>query len=116
AAAMSDATSSDVFGTIYADRVRTLGLSADYKLVDGLSGTNYLTVAARQGVDVLNASQQGDDLLSRYGASGMFSVINFWYTRLQTINDAWSVKLAAAGQFASAPMLSSQQAYLGGAA
>jgi hemolysin activation/secretion protein len=116
AAAMSNSDSSDVFGTIYRDKVRTLGLSADYKLVDGLKGTNYLTVAARQGLNVLGASQEGDDLLSRNGASGTFSVANFWFTRLQTINDAWSVKLAAAGQFASAPMLSSQQFYLGGAA
>jgi hemolysin activation/secretion protein len=116
AAAITNSDSSDVFGTIYSDKVRTLGLSADYRLVDGLKGTNYLTVAVRQGLNVLGASQEDDDLLSRNGASGTFSVINVWYTRLQTINDAWSVKLAAAGQFASAPLFSSQQAYLGGAA
>jgi hemolysin activation/secretion protein len=89
---------------------------ADYKLQDAFNATNYLTVAFRQGLNVLGASQDGDDLLSHYGASGSFSVLNFWYTRLQTINDAWSIKLASAGQFASAPMLLSQQVYLGGAA
>ena len=116
AAAITEASSDDVFGAIYHDRVRTLGLSADYWLKDSFKGTNYLTVAFRQGLNVLGASQEGDDFLSRDGASGQFSVINAWYTRLQTLNDAWSVKFAGAGQFASAPMLLSQQFYLGGAA
>ena len=113
-AAATDASSRDVFGTIYSDRVRTLGLSADAKLQDPL-GTNYLTVSFRQGLNVLGASQEGD-LVSHDGASGKFSVVNFWATRLQPITDAWSIKLAGAGQFASAPMLASQQFYLGGAA
>jgi hemolysin activation/secretion protein len=43
-------------------------------------------------------------------------VLNFWFTRYQTITDAWSVKFAAAGQSASGPLLLSQQFYLGGAA
>jgi hemolysin activation/secretion protein len=116
AAAMTEASSDDVFGAIYRDHVRTLGLSADYRLQDSFKGTNFLTVGFRQGFNVLGASQEGDDFLSRDGASGQFSVINAWYTRLQTIDDAWSIKLAGAGQFASAPMLLSQQFYLGGAA
>jgi hemolysin activation/secretion protein len=115
-AAITEAASDDVSGAIYRDHVRTLGLSADYWLKDSFKGTNYLTVGFRQGLNVLGASQDGDDLLSRDGASGQFSVVNAWFTRLQTINDAWSVKLAGAGQFASAPMLLSQQFYLGGAA
>ena len=114
-AAITEASSDDVFGAIYRDHVRTLGLSADYRLQDNFKGTNYLTVGFRQGLNVLGASQDGDDFLSRDGASGQFSVVNAWFTRLQTINDAWSVKLAGAGQFASAPMLLSQQFYLGGA-
>jgi hemolysin activation/secretion protein len=116
AVAVTEASSHDVFDAIYNDHIRTLGLSADYKLQDPFKGTNYLTVAWRQGLDVLGASREDDDYLSRDGASGKFSVVNFWFTRLQGITDAWSVKLAAAGQFASAPMLLSQQFYLGGAA
>ena len=113
--ATTDAFSRDMFGTIYGDHVRTFGLSADYKLVDPLKGTNYLTVAFRRGVNVLGASQI-DDLTSVDGASGIFSVVNFWYTRVQPITDSWSIKLASAGQFSSAPMLLSQQFYVGGAA
>jgi hemolysin activation/secretion protein len=43
-------------------------------------------------------------------------VLNFWYTRYQTLSDAWSLKLASAGQTASGPLFTSQQFYLGGLA
>ena len=39
-----------------------------------------------------------------------------WFTRYQALSDAWSVKIAAAGQIASGPLFTSQQFYLGGAA
>jgi hemolysin activation/secretion protein len=54
--------------------------------------------------------------LSRDGASSNFSVLNLWFTRYQTLNDAWSLKLSAANQTASRPLFTSQQFYLGGAA
>ena len=48
---MTEAASDDVFGAIYRDHVRTLGLSADYWLKDSFKGTNYLTVGFRQGLE-----------------------------------------------------------------
>jgi hemolysin activation/secretion protein len=105
-----------VFGPIYADRIRTASLTSDYRLQDSFGGTNYLTVNYRQGLDILGASQRDDDYLSRYGASSKFSALNFWFTRYQTLTDAWSLKLAAAGQTASGPLFTSQQFYLGGIA
>jgi hemolysin activation/secretion protein len=65
---------------------------------------------------VRGASHAGDALLSRDGGSNNFSLLDLSYTRYQTLSDIWSVKLAAAGQLASAPLLTSQQFYLGGAA
>jgi hemolysin activation/secretion protein len=55
-------------------------------------------------------------LLSRDGATSNFSVLDLWFTRYQKLSEAWSVKIAAAGQVASAPLFTSQQFYLGGAA
>jgi hemolysin activation/secretion protein len=112
----SNVTENDVFGAIYADRIRTLSLSSDYRLQDPFGGTNYLTVGYRQGLDILGASRRDDDFLSRDGASSDFSVANLWFTRYQTLSDAWSVKLSGAGQWASRPLFTSQQFYLGGAA
>jgi hemolysin activation/secretion protein len=111
----TDVSEHDVFGPIYNDHIRTLSVVADYRLQDPLGGTNYLTVMGKQGLGIFGASQAGDDLLSRDGASGQFSVVGFWATRYQPLADAWSIKFAAAGQFAAQPLLLSQQFYLGGA-
>ena len=116
AAAFSNVSENDVFGPIYADRIRTVSLTSDYRLQDNFGGTNYLTLMVRQGLNILGASHADDDFLSRYGASGTFSVLDFWFTRYQTLSDAWSVKMSAAGQLASRPLFTSQQFYLGGAA
>ena len=43
-------------------------------------------------------------------------MLGVWFNRLQTLSDAWSVKLSAAGQIASGPLFTSQQFYLGGVA
>jgi hemolysin activation/secretion protein len=85
-------------------------------LQDDLRGTNYLTVNFRQGLDILGASQRGGEFLSREGASGQFAAMTFWFARYQTLSDAWSLKVAAAGQTASGPLFTSQQFYLGGLA
>ena len=116
AAGFTNATENDVFGPIYADRIRTASFTSDYRLQDNFGGTNYLTVNYRQGLDILGASHRDDDYLSRDGASGKFSALNFWFTRYQTLTDAWSLKFAAAGQTASGPLFTSQQFYLGGIA
>jgi hemolysin activation/secretion protein len=46
--------------------------------------------------------------VSRDGASSRFSVLNLGFTRYQTLSEAWSVKLAGAGQAASGPLFTSR--------
>src|SRR5712671_1170520 len=116
AAGFSNVSESDVFGPIYNDHIRTVSLTSDYRLKDNFGGNNYFTLTWRQGLDILGASHKDDDFLSRDGASGKFSVMDLWFTRYQALPDAWSVKMAAAGQIASGPVFTSQQFYLGGAA
>ena len=116
ATTFSNVSEHDLYGPWYNDHIRTASLTADYRLQDGWGGTNYATMTFRQGLDIFGASHFGDDLLSRDGASSNFSVLNFWFTRYQTLNDAWSLKLSAASQTASRPLFTSQQFYLGGAA
>jgi hemolysin activation/secretion protein len=116
AAGFSNVFENDVFGPIYADRIRTMSLTSDYRLQDNFGGNNYLTVNYRQGLNILGASHREDDFLSRDGASAGFSAVNFWFTRYQTLSDAWSVKIASAGQWATGPLFLSQQFYLGGIA
>lgn len=116
AGTFSNVSEHDLYGPWYNDHIRTASLTADYRLQDPFGGTNYATLTYRQGLDVFGASRFDDDLLSRDGASSNFSVLNFWFTRYQTLNDAWSLKLSAASQTASRPLFTSQQFYLGGAA
>ena len=116
ATTFSNVSEHDRYGPWYNDHIRTASLTADYRLQDQFGGTNFATLTYRQGLDVFGASHVDDDLLSRDGASSNFSVLNLWFTRYQTLNDAWSLKLAAASQTASRPLFTSQQFYLGGAA
>ncbi|RTE94965.1 ShlB/FhaC/HecB family hemolysin secretion/activation protein [Bradyrhizobium sp. LVM 105] len=116
ATTFSNVSEHDVYGPWYNDHIRTASLTADYRLQDPFGGTSFATLTYRQGLDVFGASHFDDDLLSRNGASSNFSVLNLWYTRYQTLNDAWSLKLAAASQTASRPLFTSQQFYLGGVA
>ncbi|MCP3384743.1 ShlB/FhaC/HecB family hemolysin secretion/activation protein [Bradyrhizobium sp. CCGUVB4N] len=116
AGTFSNVSEHDLYGPWYNDHIRTASLTADYRLQDRFGGTNYATMTFRQGLDVFGASHFDDDLLSRDGASSNFSVLNVWFTRYQTLNDAWSLKLSAASQTASRPLFTSQQFYLGGAA
>ena len=116
AADFSNVSEHDVFGPVYNDHIRTVGLTSDYRLQDNFGGNNYFTLTWRQGLPILGASQLGDALVSHDGASANFSVMDAWFTRYQTLSDAWSVKIAGAGQFASGPLFLSQQFYLGGVA
>ena len=116
AATASNVSEHDLFGTWYNDHIRTASLSADYRIQDRFGGTSFATLTYRQGLDIFGASHFDDDLLSRDGASSNFSVLNLWFTRYQTLNDALSIKISAASQTASRPLFTSQQFYLGGAA
>ncbi|WP_315785408.1 MULTISPECIES: ShlB/FhaC/HecB family hemolysin secretion/activation protein [unclassified Bradyrhizobium] len=114
AAAFSNVTERDVFGIWYRDRIRTLTLTADYRWKDDVGGDNYLTLAYRQGLNAFGATAADDPLASRNGASPSFSVVNGWFARYQTLSEAWSLKIAGAGQLASGRLYNSQQFYLGG--
>jgi hemolysin activation/secretion protein len=116
AAGFSEVSESAVFGPLYKDHIRTVSLTSDYRLQDGFGGTNFATMTFRQGLDIFGASQFGDDFASRDGASPNFSVLNFYYTRYQTLSEAFSAKVSMASQIASGPLYTSQQFYLGGAA
>jgi hemolysin activation/secretion protein len=116
AGTFSNVSEHDLYGPWYNDHIRTASLTADYRLQDRFGGTNFATLTYRQGLDIFGASHFDDDLLSRDGAASNFSVLNIWFTRYQTLNEAWSLKLSAASQTASRPLFTSQQFYLGGAA
>ena len=109
AGTFSNVSEHDLYGPWYNDHIRMASLTADYRLQDRFGGTNFATLTYRQGLDIFGASHVDDDLLSRDGAASNFSVLNIWFTRYQTLNDAWSLKLAAASQTASRPLFTSDR-------
>lgn len=109
----SDIMEGFTLGTLYHDRIRMVTGAADLRIKDDLNGWNYLTLIVRQGFGGTKAT---DPMSSIYGASGDFTALNVAYVRLQKLSDAWSIKFAGTAQIASAPMLLSQQYFLGGAA
>jgi hemolysin activation/secretion protein len=111
-----DVSEHDDLGTIYSDHIRTVRVAADLQRQDDLRGKNYLTLGVRQGFDVLGASHNDDPFLSRFGGTAFATIFDFAFTRYQKLNDAWSIKLATAGQLTSSTLLQSQEYYLGGPA
>lgn len=112
--AISDVSEQNAFGLAYSDRIRFASLSADYKLNAVEGSWTYLNATYRQGLGLVDSRSDSLDWLSRPGASSHFSLLNGSITHYQNLIDGWSLKLAAAGQVASGPLLASQQYYLGG--
>ena len=112
---VANSTERDDLGTNYDDRVRTVGLAADYQQRNNNGGWIDLTVGVRQGLNILGASQRDDMLVSTPGASPDFTKFEGAFTGYQKLPGPWSLKLSAAAQLASGPLLLTQQFYLGGA-
>jgi hemolysin activation/secretion protein len=110
-----DSTETEVTGVDFNDHIRTVTFGVNGKFHDTLEGWNFLGAFWRQGLNAMGATPADDPLISRDGATPNFSVLGYSYTRLQKITDAWSIKASFAGQFASGPLMSSQQFFLGGA-
>ncbi len=89
----------------------TLGVSG-YK--GWLGGWLYARLAARQGLDVFDATKRGDPLASRRGGSAVFSKLDLYADWTGPIAGALSLKVAAEGQVASRALLSSEEMGIGG--
>jgi hemolysin activation/secretion protein len=108
------ASERDFIGPLFADRIGIASFTADYKLHLRPSSWTYVSATARKGLGLIDEQPDSADWLSRYGASPYFGLINASLTHYENFNDNWSIKLAAGGQLASGPLLSSQQYALGG--
>lgn len=96
------------------DRIRTASVNGRYNFSDAWDGANLISLELSQGLDVMNASRPGEPRLSRTSGSGQFTKLTAELARLQTIDDDFSVLVAAIGQKASTSLLSSEQFGFGG--
>lgn len=105
----------DRFGqSNFDDSLRVARMRADYAARDDWRGTNLLGLEISQGLDVLDASDEGDARLSRPDGEAAFTKVRADAVRLQEIWDRISLRLATQGQVALDPLLSFEEFLLGG--
>jgi hemolysin activation/secretion protein len=112
----TDEDEQDLSKPLYHDRIRFARIGIDVRAEDAFGGSNYATAAIRQGLNAWDATQADDSFSSRTGAPSNFAAFDFTHVRYQKLMGPVSIKTAVNGQLASAPMMSSQLFYLGGAA
>lgn len=96
------------------DRLRVVRLQADYSVLDSWDGSNFFSFEVSQGLGILNASDPNDPFLSRADGEGVFTKFKINIIRVQKIFGPVSLRLAAQGQGALAPLFSSEEILLGG--
>lgn len=96
------------------DRIRALRVGANYDIADDWLGYNMINAKLSKGLEVLGSSKKGDSNLSRMQADPHFTKAELSMTRLQGINDGWSVLMSTSGQIASGPLFSSEEFGYGG--
>jgi hemolysin activation/secretion protein len=67
-----------------------------------------------QGLDLIDATEEGDPLASRVDASAVFTKLEAWGELEHAFSRQWGVALQAEGQIADGPLLSSEEMGLGG--
>lgn len=90
----------------------SVGLRTRFAVAGGSASTG---VWIDRGLDVLGATRLGDDLASRADGDGVFTRFRFNANARIPLADRLDLYLAANGQLADRPLLSSQEIALGGA-
>jgi hemolysin activation/secretion protein len=96
------------------DRLRVLRAGATYNFLDTLQGSDSIDVQISQGLNIFSATDKGDDRSNPYGDS-QFTKVNFDVSRLQPLDDGFSILTSATGQYGFQALLSDEQFSFGGA-
>ncbi len=109
-------TDGDILGglPLSRDRLRVLRAGLTYDVVDDWNGSNILSFTLSKGLRIMGASGEGDPNLSRAEAIPDFVKVDAQASRLQVLNEEWSVLGALSAQWSSAPLLSSEEFGYGG--
>lgn len=96
------------------DHIRALRLSAAYDTDDTWGGYNYLNFGVNKGLEILDSSKAGDIDLSRAEGEPDFTSTHLSYVRQQPVQDNFLLVGQVSGQYASDPLLSSEEFGFGG--
>lgn len=96
------------------DSLRQLRIGASYDLTDNWQGYNALQISLSQGLGLFGASEEGSLSASRAEGDPEFTRLEFSLTRQQALGNDWSLIGRMDGQWASGPLLSSEEFGYGG--
>lgn len=99
---------------LYKDRVRNLSLEIDYERYDYWHGQTNMSLIIEQGLEILGARETGALNSSRTEGRSDFLKANMSAQRLQSLGHAWQWLVSIDGQYANAPLLSSEEYGFGG--
>lgn len=100
---------------LYLDRIRSARLGATFTETDA-HGNTTVDGQFSQGLDILNARLEGtpEEPLSRPDGDATYSKVTADIIRIQQLNNQFSLKLAANGQYGFDPLLLAEQLGFGG--
>ncbi|NLI80260.1 MAG: ShlB/FhaC/HecB family hemolysin secretion/activation protein [Deltaproteobacteria bacterium] len=106
----------DIFGDLKfsRDRLRVLHLTGIADFRDAWRGNTFLSLGLRQGLPLFDASESGDDLLSRADGTGVCTSLRGELWRLQPIAGHFALFGRFAGQYAFDDLLSDEEFDVGG--
>lgn len=107
---LTDALSTE----LYHDKLAIAGLSASYDRMDAWGGSDLAQLKLSQGLDLPGVTRTGSPDLSRADGHSDFTRLTGNAGRLQGITDTVRLYVAAEGQYAWSPLLSSEQFGFGG--
>jgi len=99
--------------TTIADRTRVARLRFNYWLSHHKGSTN-ISVEASQGLNVLDATEEGSANLSRADGRSDFTKVTAFVTRQQGLWGNFGLQASVGGQWSAQPLLSSEEFALGG--
>jgi hemolysin activation/secretion protein len=106
---------SDVFDDVKfsRDRIRVLHVTGIFDFRDAWRGSSFVSLGLRQGLPIFNASESGDDFLSRADGSGVFTTLRGEAWRQQPVVGHFSIYTRFAGQYAFDGVLSDEEFNVG---
>ena len=110
----TNAISKALGSLLYEDTIKTLNSSLNYKLKDKFEGDNTLNLGLVHGIGWLVGEQRDASLLSRSNGDGSFSKLTLGANRAQKMPKNFGLSINISGQWASEPLLSSEEFSFGG--
>jgi hemolysin activation/secretion protein len=95
------------------DKIRVIKGGVSYDFTDRFQGVYMIDTEVSRGLNILDATKTGSDLLSRANGHSDFTKVVINLSRQQSI-DKWGFMVAAQGQYADSALLSSEEFGFGG--